>query len=408
MLDSHRCIHDGSGQTRNLAGNESDTDDVVAHVDEVKPSVVLITGAYGQVGKQLVAILLSRGHSVVATDLHTELAAATALALSRRDHPGTLTTAYADLLDDEAVSRIIDQHKPTAIAHLAGMYPPLSYRNPRLARRISVDGASNLIRAAQSLSTPPFVVFASSAAVYGSRNPYQHPELITATTPVNPIDQYGEDKTLAEDVIIKSGLPYGILRLGGVISPDTTRGAGPDHLVLMRATPGNNRLHTVDSRDAGMALANAVERCETVTGRVLLIGGDDSHRQKHREVEDDMMAAFGIGRLGESASLPGDPDDERGWSFTGWFDTSEAQELLNFQQHPWDETVAWVAESKARVRPVLRAVGPVLRTLMRLALTVQRRWERRGPYADPWTLIEKHYGTEALATAQHASINADP
>jgi hypothetical protein len=34
---------------------------------------------------------------------------------------------------------------------------------------------------------------------------------------------------------------------------------------------------------------------------------------------------------------------------------------------------------------------------MRLALALQRRRERRGPYADPWTLIEKKYGPDVLA-----------
>ncbi|BBZ71015.1 hypothetical protein MPRS_21080 [Mycobacterium paraseoulense] len=48
---------------------------------------------------------------------------------------------------------------------------------------------------------------ASSAAVYGSRNPYRQPERITPDTPVNPIDQYGQDKVLAEAAIRASGLP---------------------------------------------------------------------------------------------------------------------------------------------------------------------------------------------------------
>jgi hypothetical protein len=34
---------------------------------------------------------------------------------------------------------------------------------------------------------------------------------------------------------------------------------------------------------------------------------------------------------------------------------------------------------------------------MRLALALQRRREGRGPYADPWTLIEKKYGPDVLA-----------
>jgi hypothetical protein len=37
--------------------------------------------------------------------------------------------------------------------------------------------------------------------------------------------------------------------------------------------------------------------------------------------------------------------------------------------------------------------------MMRAALKLQRRAEGRGPYADPWTLIAKKYGTQALAGA---------
>ena len=73
------------------------------------------------------------------------------------------------------------------------------------------------------------------------------------------------------------------------------------------------------------------------------------------------MEDVGIGRLGPSASLPGDPDDDRGWSFTGFFDTTESQALLEFQQHSWPETVAWVAESQGRRRILLRLLGPVIR-----------------------------------------------
>jgi hypothetical protein len=109
------------------------------------------------------------------------------------------------------------------------------------------------------------------------------------------------------------------------------------------------------------------------------------------------MSAVGLGALGPSAGLPGDPDDERGWSFTGWFDTTEAQELLNFQEHNWRQTRAWLAESSGHRRTVFLALGPILRAILRCALDVQRRVEGRGPYADPWTLIEKKYGPGALA-----------
>ncbi len=363
---------------------------------------VLVTGAFGQVGRRVTQVLLDRGRRVIAMDLGIDKVLTRANELALSAPAGRLTPVFANVLDADAVRQVVVEHQPEAIVHLAAIYAPPSYRNPQLARRVNIDGTRRLLAAARNLSRPPLVVFASSAAVFGSRNPYCHPELITSRTPANPVDQYGEDKILAEGVIAESGLPYAILRLAGVISPDGAANLDKDYFLLMRATPGDNRLHTVDCRDVGLAFANAVDRADAVSSKVLLIGGDDSHRHTHRDVEDDMLQALGLGRLGESASLPGDPNDERGWSYTGWFDTTESQQLLEFQRHSWPDTVAWVAASQTHLQPVLKILGPVLRPAMRLALAGQRRWERRGPYADPWSLIVKVYGSEVLTSSRDA------
>jgi nucleoside-diphosphate-sugar epimerase len=364
---------------------------------------VLVTGTCGQIGKRCVEILLGRGRTVVATDLRNDKTVAVAHDLANRASPGTLHVVFADLTNAAAVAEMVSRHRPTAIVHLAAMLAPVSYRNPRLARTINVEGTRNLVTAARSLEETPLFVTASSAAVYGSRNPHRHPERITPDTPVNPIDQYGEDKVLAEAAVRDSGLPHAVLRLAGVISPDGAGLINSDVLLLMRATPGDNRMHTVDARDVALAFANAAERRDAVNGKVLLIAGDDTHLHSHRELEDDMMEAAGIGRLGPSASLPGDPDDDRGWAFTGFFDTTESQAVLAFQEHTWAETVAWVADSMRRQRVVLRVLGPLIRPAMRLMLAVQRKIERRGRYAEPWSLVEKRYGPEVLAGGQARS-----
>jgi nucleoside-diphosphate-sugar epimerase len=360
---------------------------------------ILVTGAFGQVGKRCARILLERGRTVIATDLRTDATLAAEKELAAGEYPGTLIPAYVDLLDATAVRELVESHQPGAIVHLAAIVSPISYRNPGLARRVNVGGTENLLAAAQSLARPPLFLYASSAAVYGSRNPYRYPERITPDTAVNPIDQYGQDKVLAEAAIRASGLPYALFRLGGVISPDNNAKLSGDYLLLVRAMPGDNRMHAVDARDVALAFANAVDRRDTIAGKVLLIGGDESYVRLQRDLEDDMMAGIGLGRLGPSASLPGDPGDDRGWAFTGWFDTTESQALLDFQQHDWQQTVAWVTESRAHLRIALRALGPILRPVMRAALKLQRRSERRGPYADPWTLIAEKYGAEALAQA---------
>jgi nucleoside-diphosphate-sugar epimerase len=359
---------------------------------------ILVTGAFGQVGRRCAQILLDRGRTVVATDLRTDKTVAAAAELSRGT--GELIPEYVDLLDPAAVRELVATHRPEAIIHLAAIVSPPSYRNPALARRVNVGGTEHLLAAAAALPHPPLFLMASSAAVYGSRNPYRHPERITPDTPVDPIDQYGQDKVLAEAAIRASGLPYALYRLGGVASPDTMASFNGDYLVLMRSMPRDNRIHAVDARDVALAFANGVDREATIAGKALLVGGNESYVKLQRDLEDDMMAGLGVGRLGPSASLPGDPGDDRGWSFTGWFDTTESQALLDFQEHDWQQTVAWIGESQGHLRTVLRALGPILRPALRAALRLQRCVEGRGPYADPWTLIAKKYGPGALATAE--------
>ncbi|MGA7053162.1 MAG: NAD(P)-dependent oxidoreductase [Mycobacterium sp.] len=358
---------------------------------------ILVTGAFGQVGKRCTQILLERERTVVATDLRTDATLAVEKELSAG--AGALIPAYVDLLDQAAVRELVMTHQPEAIVHLAAIVSPPSYRNPGLARRVNVGGTENLLTAAASLSRPALFLLASSAAVYGSRNPHRYPERITPDTAVNPIDQYGEDKVLAEAAVRASGLPYALFRLGGVMSPDTMSGINGDYLLILRSLPSDNRMHSVDARDVALALANGVDRQATIDGKALLIAGNESYVHLEHEMEGDLMSAVGLGRLGPSASLPGDPDDDRGWSFTGWFDTTESQALLDFQQHNWDQTLAWMAESQGHLRVVLRVLGPILRPALRTALKLQRRAEGRGPYADPWTLVAKKYGRAALAQA---------
>lgn len=363
-------------------------------------TTTLVTGAFGQVGKRCVEILLRRGHTVIAVDLANDMSTATAARLNGASLPGRLIPEFADLTDAEAVSTVVRLHRPAAIVHLAAIVSPPSYRNPRLARKVNVDGTRHLVTAAKALEDPPIFVFASSAAVYGSRNPVRQPERITGATPVSPIDQYGEDKVLAETCIADSGLPYAMLRLAAIVSPDGATNFDGDYLTLVRATPVDNRMHATDARDVALAFANAVDRRDRINGKILVIAGNETNVHLMSDLQDDIMAAVGIGRLGPSIGLPGDPHDDRGWGFTGWFDTTESQALLDYQEHDWVQTVEWIGESMGQRRALLRLLGPALRPLMRLLLAVQRRREHRGAYADPWTFLSEKYGPDMLATTK--------
>ncbi|MCK9905004.1 oxidoreductase [Parafrankia colletiae] len=361
-------------------------------------NTVLVTGAMGQLGKLTTAILLRRGHRVIALDLRNEHTIASARGLTPAPgEPGELLPAFVDLLDAAAVRTLVAEHPPSAIVHLAASVAPPCYRNPVLAHRVNVDGTTNLVDAAKGLPVPPMFVLASSSAVYGPRNPHRFTAPLTGVTPLHPADCYGAQKLAAEETVAGSGLPYAILRLGAIVSPDGLRQLDRDYFILLRASPRDNRVHAVDARDAALAFANAAGLTAEIHGKVLLIAGNESYMFRQWEIQDDMMKVTGVGAIGPDAFLPGDPDDDRGWGLTDWFDTTEAQKLLGFQHHSWTDTQVWVADSLGRRRAAIRAVSPVLRGTIRGLLTVLRRRERRGSYADPWAFIRTKYGTEALA-----------
>ncbi|WP_372758212.1 NAD-dependent epimerase/dehydratase family protein [Litorivivens sp.] len=366
---------------------------------------VLLSGAFGQVGKRCLDILLARNYRVIAVELRNSKTES--IAAARQSAHDNLVVAFADLLDRGAVDTLFRHYCPDAVIHLAAICSPPCYLNPSLARRVNVDATRHLLEAAVQSGKQPLFAYASSSAVFGSRNPFLHPHGVDDSTPVKPIECYGRDKVDSENLVIQSGLPYAVLRLAGVLSPDGLGNMKGEYLLLTRATPGDTRVHGVDARDAALAFANAIELPAEKRDRVFLIGGNDSYLKTQREIEDDMMAAIGIGRLGEGASLPGDPDDEYGWSFTDWYDTRQAQATLNFQQHNWDETRAWVADGLPRpVRFFIRLVSPLLRAVMRLNLSVQKKKENRGRYADPWRLIAETYGEEVLVEDAAARLRS--
>jgi nucleoside-diphosphate-sugar epimerase len=362
-------------------------------------STVLVTGAFGMLGRRVVAELISRGHAVVAIELRTDLNVALAQRLRPApSRPGSLEVAWVDLTNAAAVREVVLRTQPDSIVHLAAIIPPLAYRNPALARRVSVGGTANLLAAVKELANPPMFIECSSAAVHGARNPHRVIGRIAADTPHNPVDNYGAHKVECERMLEDSGLPHAVLRLGAIISPDLAMVINADAFVLEQSIPRDQRSHAVDVRDAALAFANAVRRGTEIDGKIFMIGGEESCAMTHRDLADDMIEAMGLKRLGPRASLPGNPHDDRQWTMIDWMDTEEAQQELDFQHHTWHDTLEWLRAEVGGKRALFRAVGAIARPVANGASIVHRRVNKRGVYADPWHLIERRFGPGAHAT----------
>jgi len=340
---------------------------------------VLVTGAFGLVGSAVVRQLAADGRAVVATDLDTPANRKAVAAL-----PASVQVRYADLTDPVAVDALVDAVRPAAIIHLAAVIPPFIYMRRDLAHRVNVEATGHLLAAAAAQTEPggsPRFVLASSIAVYGSRNPHTVSGVLTADTPTNPADVYGDQKVQAEQLVRASALDWVILRLGGVLTADPGSYMKLDNLYFEQLLPTDGRLQTVDVRDVASAFVAATTA--PVVGETLLIGGDDSHRQVQGDVAPAMAAAMGLVN-GLPAGLPGNPDRDEDWFNTDWMDASRAQEALGFQHHSWPDMLAETAARAGAQRYLLRTVAPLARAILRTRSPYYRTGRR---FADPWQAI---------------------
>jgi D-erythronate 2-dehydrogenase len=337
---------------------------------------VLVTGAFGLVGSATVKRLAADGRRVVATDLDVPANRKAADKL-----PPGVEVRYADLTDAAAVDALVADVAPCAVIHLAAIIPPFIYMRRDLAEKVNVGGTAALIAAAARQPSPPRFVLASSIAVYGSRNPHEHADVLTADTPLNPADVYGAHKAAAEKLVRAASLDWVILRLGGVLTVDLSSYMKLDNLYLEQLLPIEGRLQTVDVRDVARAFAAATTA--DAIGETLLVGGDDTHRLLQGDVGPAMAAAMGlVGGL--PIGLKGNPGRGDDWFNTDWMDTARAQEVLGHQHHSWPDMLVETANKAGALRYLLRAAAPVAREILTRRAPYQGRTE---PYADPWGAI---------------------
>lgn len=144
---------------------------------------VLLTGASGYIGREVLQCLLSAGHTVVCLSHSRPLPGGAGFA--------GCESLVLDLSQADAVSRL-SGYAFDAVIHLAGF----ARARPELMQAINVQGTAHVLAAAKTAGVKHFVFVSSQDA--------------TATVPT----VYGHSKQQAEQLVKDSGLPYSIVRPG--------------------------------------------------------------------------------------------------------------------------------------------------------------------------------------------------
>jgi nucleoside-diphosphate-sugar epimerase len=180
-------------------------------------SRILVTGARGQLGSDLVVALRQNyGETAVIASGSTSL-----LKIEQQLHP------YVELnvTDSQCLQSVIEQHQITTIYHLAGILSAKGEQHPDRCWDVNVNGLRHVLEAAKTHELSVF--FPSSIAVFGPHTPKLDTPQVTVE---DPSTMYGITKVTGELLCQYYARRFGVnvrsLRLPGVISYRTPLGGG--------------------------------------------------------------------------------------------------------------------------------------------------------------------------------------
>ncbi len=216
---------------------------------------VVVTGGAGFIGSHLVEQLVSLNAQVTVIDN---------LATGRLENLAGVSSKI-NLIQDELVNVLRTNQVALSnydyVFHLAANpYIPPSVENPVYDFQANLHTTFLLLESMRACSSPPRLINASSAAVYG--NPVSLP--IRETDPTVPISPYGVSKLAAERYIAVYSQIYGLtassLRFFSVYGPRQRKQVVFDLISKLRADPQHLQLLGDGSQERDFAYVLDVAR----------------------------------------------------------------------------------------------------------------------------------------------------
>lgn len=300
---------------------------------------VLVTGACGNIGANVVDLLVQRGYAVRGLDLDTNKNRETAKRWG--DHADMY---FGSVCSDAVVADAVSA--TDHVVHLAAIVPPGTDVDQAMGYAVNVVGTRIIIAACEAQPKPPRLTFTSTAAIWGRNDEVEGPR--RADEDISPSDNYTRQKAECEAMIQQSSLDTVVFRIA--MTPPVALAALSPFVFDMHP---DMRVEFTHPKDQALGIVNSLVVNEQVVGRTLCLGGGARNRYRYQEFMNMAFGAMGIPPLPRSAF--GDA-----LFLTDWVDSEESQALLDYQRHDAASYFEEISAELGPTRHLMKRLGPAL------------------------------------------------
>jgi nucleoside-diphosphate-sugar epimerase len=300
---------------------------------------ILVTGACGNIGANVVDLLVERGYAVRASDLDTPAGRKKAGRWGDR-----VEMRFGSICNESVVAEIVAGMNH--VIHLAAMVPPGTDVDQAAGYAVNVVATRAIIAACEAQESPPRLTFTSTAAIWGRNDEVDEPR--RADEEISPSDNYSRQKAECEAMLRESSLDTVVFRIA--MTPPVALAALSPFVFDMHP---DMRVEFTHPKDQALAIVNSLVVHDEIVGRTLCLGGGASNRYRYREFMNMAFGAMGIPPLPRSAF--GDA-----LFLTDWVDSEESQAILDYQRRHADSYFEEVSAELGPARHLMKHIGPAL------------------------------------------------
>ena len=239
---------------------------------------ILVTGAGGTIGLQVIRFLLSEGkYEITALELKDKHVYKRLKPFRKR-----INIVYGDINDEMLIGALVKDHD--VVIHLAGVLPPLANVRDDLCKIVDYQGTSNVVNAIRDYHPDCFLLYASSTSVYGD---VSKSVMVKDINEIDDFDYYSKYKLESENYIKENLKHYSIFRLAYVLGD-------PKSESLIYNVRAKSSLETVSSEDAGYAFVSAIDFQKEVNRKIFNLSGGEKFRTFYADYLRHILKNYGV------------------------------------------------------------------------------------------------------------------